>query len=57
MYRILTELIQKQDGRIIFLQLPRVLLLPHPGGDHPTASGQHGIGTLHHGMINRIFQM
>ena len=46
MKRILTELIQKHDGHIIFLQLPRVLLLHHSGGDHPTAGGQRGIGTL-----------
>ena len=54
MERILTELIQKQDGHIIFLQLPRVLLR-HLVGDHPTACGQHGIGTLHHGTSNKFF--
>ena len=38
--------------RIGFIQKlgPRVLLLHHPGGDRPTAGGQHGIGTLYHGM-------
>ena len=36
---------------------PRVLLLHHPGGNHPTAGGQHGTGILHHGMSNRFFQM
>ena len=50
MKRILTELMQKRDGNITFLQLPRVLLLHHPGGDHPIAGGQHGTGTLHHGL-------
>ena len=51
--RVLIELIQKLDGNIIFLQQPLgVLLLHHPGGDHPTAGGQHGIGTPHHGMSN-----
>ena len=45
MKRILTELIQKLDGNIKFLQPPRVLH-HHPGGDHPTAGGQHGIDTL-----------
>ena len=37
MKRILTELIQNQDGNVILLQLPRFLLLHHPGGNHPTA--------------------
>ena len=54
MKRIPAELIQEQDGNIILLQLPRVLLLDHPGGDHPTAGGQHGIVTLHHGLSNRF---
>ena len=30
-------------------------LLHHLGGNNPTASGQHGIGILHHGMSNRFF--
>ena len=38
MKRSRTELIQIQGGKIIFLQLPRVLLLLlHLGGDHPAA--------------------
>ena len=47
MKRILIELIQKLDGNILFLQQPRV--------DHPTAGGQHGIGTLHHAVSSRFF--
>ena len=46
MKRILTELIQKRDGPFVFLQPPRVLLHHHPGGDHPTAGGHHGIGNV-----------
>ena len=54
--RILIELIQKLDKYIIFLQQPlSILFLHHLGGDHPTAGGQHGIGTLHHGMSIRSF--
>ena len=53
MKRILVVLIQKKDGHIIFLP-PPVVLLHHPGGDHPTAGGQHGIGTLDHGLSNRF---
>ena len=52
MKMIFIVVIQKQDGNIIFLLPPRVLL-HHPGGDHPTAGGQHGIGTLHHGLSNK----
>ena len=52
---ILIVLIQKQDGHTTLLQPPRVLLLHHLGGDHPTAGGQHGIGALHHGPSNRFF--
>ena len=53
MKMIVIVLIQKQNGNLLFLQPPRVLLLLlHLGGDHPTAGGQHGIGTLHHGLIN-----
>ena len=37
-----------------FLLPPPVLLLHHPCGVHPTAGGQHGIGTLHHGLSNRF---
>ena len=56
MKMIFIVLIQKQDGHIMFLRQPRVLLLlHHPGGNHPTAGGQHGIGTLHHGMSNSFF--
>ena len=49
----LIVLIPKEDGHTIFVLRPRVLL-HHPGGDHPTAGGQHGIGTLHHGLSNRF---
>ena len=44
MKMIFIVLIYKQDGNVISLQPPRVLLLHHPGGNHPTAVGQHGIG-------------
>ena len=54
--RILAELIQKLDDSIIVMQQQRALPLHHPGGDRPTAGGQHGIGTLHHGLINNFFQ-
>ena len=37
-------LIHKQDGNKIFLLPPRVLLLHHLGGDHPTAGGCMGLG-------------
>ena len=48
-YRIDSE----QNGHIILLQPPRVLL-HHLGDNHPTAGGQHAIGTLH-GLSNRFF--
>ena len=54
MKMIFIVLIQKQDGNIISLQPPRVLL-HHLGGNHPTAGGQHGIGTLHRGMSYSFF--
>ena len=39
-----------------YIMFPRqgILLLRHPGGNRPTAGGQHGIGNLHHG-VNRDF--
>ena len=57
MKMIFIVLIQKQDGNIIFLLPPRVLFLHYLGGNDPTAGGQHGIGTLHHRVSNKLFQM
>ena len=54
MMRILIELIQKLNGNI-FLQQPQGVLLHHSDVDHPTAGGQHGVWTLHHGMGRRFF--
>ena len=49
--RIRIDLTHQLGGNIVF---PRqgilLLLLRHPGGNRPTAGGQHGIGHLHHGV-------